>query len=97
MKYFNNNTNVSDNTYVSINTNVSNNTNVNDNNNDDDDDTYDGKIRDKISDIRVILSRLGDIVTKNDREKIKKELYELENKKKLSDEEKKRLMIIFLN
>ena len=60
MKYFNNNTNVSDNTYVSINTNVSNNTNVNDNNNDDDDDTYDGKIRDKISDIRVILSRLGD-------------------------------------
>ena len=57
MKYFNNNTNVSDNTYVSINTNVSNNTNVNDNNNDDDDDTYDGKIRDKISDIRVILSR----------------------------------------
>ena len=40
---------------------------------------------------------MGDIVTKNDREKIKKELYELENKKKLSDEEKKRLMIIFLN
>ena len=40
------------------------------NNNTDDDDTYDGKIRDKISDIRMILSRLGDIVTKNDREKI---------------------------
>ena len=40
---------------------------------------------------------MGDIVTKNDRDKIKKELYELENKKKLSDEEKKRLMIIFLN
>ena len=57
MKYFNNNTNVSDITYVSINTNVSNNTNVNDNNNDDDDDTYDGKIKDKISDIRVILNR----------------------------------------
>ena len=57
MKYFNNNTNVSDITYVSINTNVSNNTNVNDNNNDDDNDTYDGKIKDKISDIRVILNR----------------------------------------
>ena len=56
MKYFNSNTNVSDNTYVSINTNVSNNT-VNDNNHDDDDDTYDGNIRDKISDIRLILSR----------------------------------------
>ena len=40
---------------------------------------------------------MRDIVTKNDRDKIKKELYELENKKKLSDEEKKRLMIIFLN
>ena len=55
MKHFNINTNVD--------TNNSNNTN-------DDDDTYDGKIRDKISDIRMILSRLGDIVTKNDREKI---------------------------
>ena len=34
---------------------------------------------------------MGDIVTKNDREKIKKELYELENKKKLSDEEKEKI------
>ena len=33
----------------------------------------------------------GDIVTKNDRDKIKKELYELENKKKLSDEEKEKI------
>ena len=62
-----------------VNANVNNNnTNVNNNNNDvnnntnDDDGTYDGKIRDKISDIRVLLSRLGNIVTKNDREKIKK-------------------------
>ena len=39
------------------------------------DDTYDAKIRDKIGDIRVILSRLADIVTKDDRVKIKKELY----------------------
>ena len=52
------------------------------------DDAYDGKIRDKISDIRAILSRLGNIVTKNDREKIKKELYEIENKTNLSDKEK---------
>ena len=44
------------------------------NNTDDDnntnDDTYDGKIRDKISDIRMILSRLGNIITNNDRKKI---------------------------
>ena len=50
-----------------FNTNVDNNTaNVDTN-----DDTYDAKIRDKIGDIRVILSRLGDIVTKDDRVKIK--------------------------
>ena len=61
MKYFYNNTNTSNNT------NVSNISNVN-NNNTNDDDTYDGKI----SDIRAILSRLGNIVTKNDRDKIKK-------------------------
>ena len=30
-------------------------------------------------------------MTKNDRDKIKKELYELENKKKLSDEEKEKI------
>ena len=83
MKYFNNNTNVSNNTNVNNSTNVNNNTN--------DDDTYDGKIIDKVSDIRVILSRLGDIVTKNDREKIKKELYEIENKTKISDGENERI------
>ena len=78
------------NTIVNNNTNVSNNTNdVNNNTNDDDDDTYDGKIRDKISDIRVMLSRFGNIVTTNDRDKIKKELYEIENKKNLSDEKEK--------
>ena len=67
-----------------FNTNVDN-INVDNNANDD---TYDGKIRDKISGIRVILSRLGEIVTKDDRVKIKKELYETENKKNLSDMEK---------
>ena len=98
MKHFNINTNVNNiNANVNnINTNVSNNnTNVsnnNDVNNDtNDDDGGDGKIRDEISDIRVILSRLGDIVTENDREKIKKELYEMENKKNLSDEEKEKI------
>ena len=77
MKHFSINTNVNNiNTNANnINTNVTNNnTNVSnnndDNNNTNDDD--DSKIRDKISDIRAMLSRLGDVVTKNDREKLKK-------------------------
>ena len=70
-----------------FNTNVHNNTTNVDTN----DDSYDTKIRDKISDIRVILSRLGDTVTKDDRVKIKKELYEIENKKSLSDKEKEKI------
>ena len=41
-------------------------------NNNINDDTYDHEIRGKISDINMILSRLGNIVTKNDRRKIKK-------------------------
>ena len=48
------------------------------NNNTDDDDTYDDKIRGKISDIRMMLSRLGNTVTNNDRKKITKELYEID-------------------
>ena len=71
-------------------------TNDNDNNNTNDD-RYDGKIRDKISDIRMIFGRLGNTITKNDKKKIKKELYEIENKKNISDKEKKRIMTILLN
>ena len=73
MKHFNNNVD---------NNNIDNNAN-------DDDDTYDGKIRNKMSDIRVMLSRLGDIVTKYDRVKIKKQLYEIENKKNFQIRKKK--------
>ena len=76
MKKFNNNTN-------------DDNKNSNDDNNANDD-SCDGQIRDKISDIRITLSRLGNIITNNDRKKIKKELYETENKKNLSDEEKEK-------
>ena len=64
--------------FKASNNNASNNTN---------DDTYDRKIRDKIRDIRAILSRLGNIITKNDREKIKKDSYEIESKTNLSDKE----------
>ena len=70
MKYFNtndsNNTNASNN--VGNNTIVSNNTN---------DDTYDGKIRN----IRAMLSRSGDIVTNDDRVKIRKDLHEMKIRK----------------
>ena len=81
MKYFN--TNDSNNTTASNNTSASNNTN-------------DGIIRDKIGDIRAILSKLGNIVTKNDREQIKKELYEIENKTNLSNKEKEKIDYIVL-
>ena len=53
--------------------------------------TYDSKISDKIRDIRVILNRLGNIVTKKDKKKIKKELCEIENKNNLSDNAKKEI------
>ena len=59
--------------YYNINTNVHNNNNNNNN------DTYDSNIRDQISDIRMILSRLG------------KELYEIEKKQNLSDSENKEI------
>ena len=55
--------------------------NTNDNNTTNDD-TYDSKIRDKISDIRMILSRLGNTITNKDKKKIKKELYETEKRVK---------------
>ena len=60
------------------------------NNNTDDNDTYDDKIRSKISDIRMILSRLENIVTKNDRKEIKKELYEIEKNKIFSNKKKEK-------
>ena len=86
MKHFTN-TNDDNNNNNNNNTNDDNNTNDYNNTNDD---TYDGKVRDKISDIRMILSRLGNMVTNNDRKKIKKELYEIDNKKNLSDKEKEK-------
>ena len=45
----------------------------------------------KVNDIRMILSRLGNILIKNDRKKIKKELYEVEIKQNLSDNEKEEI------
>ena len=61
------------------------------NNNTDGDDTYDDKIRNKISDIRMILGRLRNTVTNNDRKKVRRELYEIEKKKNLSDKKKEEI------
>ena len=60
-------------------------------NNSTNDDTYNDKIKDKINDIRMILSRLGKILIKNDRKKIKKQLYEKEKKQNLLDNEKEEI------
>ena len=55
----------------------------------------DDKVKGKINDSRIIVSRLGNIVTKNDRKKIKKELYEIEKKNNTFQiMKKKRFMII---
>ena len=58
------------------------------------DDTYDNKTKGKRSDIRMILSRLGNIVTKKNRKEIKKELYEIEKSKTFQIKKSKRIMII---
>ena len=50
--------------------------------------TYDDKRKGKKNDIRIILSRLGNIVTKTDGKKINKELNEIEKKQNLSDNKK---------
>ena len=60
-------------------------------NNSTSDDIYDDKIKSKIKDIRLILSRLGNIVTKKDRKKTKKELYEIGKKQSLLDNEKEKI------
>ena len=60
-------------------------------NNSTSDDTYDDEIKSKINDIRLILSRLRNIVTKKYRKEIKKELYEIEKKQNLSDNEKEKI------
>ena len=59
--------------------------------------TNDDKIRGQISDIRMILSRLGNTVTNNDRKKVRRKLYEIEKQENLSIRKKKRFMMILSN
>ena len=60
-------------------------------NNNTNDDVYDDKISGKISDIRMIPSRLENIVDINDRNKIKRELYEIEKRKTFKIGKKKEI------
>ena len=76
--------------HFNINANVKNNANVTDNN-DANNNTNDDGIRGKISNIRTIIRRLGNAITKNDRKKIKKGLYEKENKKHFSDKKEEKI------
>ena len=55
------------------------------NNNTHDDDDDDDKIRDKISDIRMILGRLRNTVANNYIKKVRRMLHEIEKKESLSD------------
>ena len=50
------------------------------------------KLRSRINIIRMLLARLGDIITKKDRDKIRKNLYEIENKQKITKTQKERYL-----
>ena len=70
--------------------------NINDDNNTNDD-TYGSKIRDKISGVRMIISRLGNTITNNERRKLKKSFMKQKIRKIFHIRKKKRIMIILLN
>ena len=54
------------------------------------------ELKDKINNIRMLLARLRDIVSKSDRDKIRKKLYEIENKQKLTKTQKARYYNYFV-
>ena len=63
-----------------------NNNNYYNNNNNNNNNLYE----DEISDIRRILSRLGDILPKKDRKEIKNKLYEIEHQRNILEEEREK-------
>ena len=65
------------------------NNNTNDDNNNNN--TNDDKIRHKIGDARMILSRLGNTIPNNDRKRVRRKLYEIEKNEHLSDKEKEEI------
>ena len=48
------------------------------------------ELRSRINNIRIVLARLGNTITKKDSDKIRKELYEIENKQKPTKTQKER-------
>ena len=60
-------------------------------NNSTSDDTYDDEIKCEINDFRLTLFGLGNIVTKQYRKEIKKELYKIEKKQNLLDNKKEEI------
>ena len=55
------------------------------------DNTYEDEIKSKVNDIRLILSRLVNIVTTKYRREIKKKLYQIEKEQNLSENEKEKI------
>ena len=53
--------------------------------------------RSRINNIRITLARLGNIITKKDRDKIRKDLYKIENMKNPQKLKKKSIIDILLN
>ena len=51
----------------------------------------DDGIRAKINNIKIVLARLGKIIAKKDRDKIRNELYDIEKKKRLAKSQKERI------
>ena len=47
------------------------------------------ELRSRINIIRMLLARLGDITTKKDRDEIRKKLYEIETKQKITKTKRK--------
>ena len=52
----------------------------------------DDEIKSKVNNIRILLSRLGDITSKDDRDKVRKSVYEIEKKKKIPKTQKERIL-----
>ena len=50
----------------------------------------------KVNNIRIELALLENIITKEDRDKFRKKLYEIENKTGLTDTQKMRYIITFV-
>ena len=55
------------------------------------------EIEGKINNFRIMLSRLGNIITENNRKKIRDSLYDTEKKKDIQKLKQKGIIIILLN